>query len=130
MKSLFMVAFIACAGPIWAQCSLLKCEKWRQSEKDFSLPDRFGGLVFRAPEVKWRWQPQLRVERVTQENDFWLTDLSSRHQFPTLRFIEPRTEISSRILIFRERGGDSVAEVSLGFHRRPKGFGLVYRRSF
>lgn len=130
MKSLFVIAFIACASPTWAQCSLPECDRLRQSENDFSSPDRFGGLVFRAPEAKWRWQPQLRVERVTQENDFWLTDSSSRHRFPTLQFIEPRTEISSRILIFRERGEDSTTEVSLGFHRRPKGFGLVYRRSF
>lgn len=127
MKSLFVMAFMVCVGPTWAQCSLPECNK----TEPFGTESRPGSLVFQAPEKKWRWQPQLRVERVTERDEFWLTDSSLEGRLPTLQFVAPRTEISTRVLIYRAKEAESaVTEVSLGFHRRPKGFGLVYRRSF
>ncbi len=117
-----------------AQCSLPECQEMLMQK---SLPSEsfrapLGSLAFVAPQKKWQLQPELQVAQVNHDyNSCWLADLPSCHQFPALQFSESRTEISSRIRIYRERGLDSVTdEVTLGFHRRPKGFGLVWRRSF
>ncbi len=128
MKSLCVMTFVVCVGSTWAQCSLVECERTQELGKQ----DRLGSLVFQVPEKKWRLKPELRVERVaTQEDGFWLVDSRSEKYFPPLQFVSPRTEISARMLIYRSKGLDGGAtEVTLGLHRRPKGFGLVWRRSF
>ncbi len=123
------------SNPSLAQCSHPDCQGpgryWKPALEMESM-SRLGSRAFHPPQPgKWRWQPSLRVQTVTAEHPFWLTDDSSGERLPKLSFVAPRLDIRTRILIYQSRGEEgNVDRVSLGLHRRPQGFGVVWQRTF
>ncbi len=133
LKLILTVSFLV-SSQAEAQCSLPQCQAMKSTTYRYqtgATPVQSDGLVFVAPQSKWPLRPSLRVATVIRESDFWLTPEVADAYFPGLQFIRPRRDFSTRTLVYQSQEGNSaMTQCFLGFHRKPKGFGLVWQRSF